>query len=154
MQRQRNLKLMSLNACLRLTHYLENSQTCPHSADLLPHLLTEAQSHRMDLQALEDDESEVAFWEERIPPQGPIGPLNKRLQPLDSYASCTCCSSCICTGMEELHQADFQKKGFMYRLSINPAVAFYVSENKTLAGREDRAYEWGGNRQTYGGDIL
>ena len=29
----------------------------------------------------------------------------------------------------------------MYRLSINPALVFYVSENKTLAGREDRAYE-------------
>ena len=32
-------------------------------------------------------------------------------------------------------------EGFVYRLSINPAVAFYVSENKTLAGREDRGYE-------------
>ena len=29
----------------------------------------------------------------------------------------------------------------MYRHSTNPAATFYVSENKTLAGREDRAYE-------------
>ena len=36
------------------------------------------------------------------------------------------------------------KQGFMYRFPIDPAVVFYVSENKTLAGRGDRAY---------GGDV-
>ena len=33
------------------------------------------------------------------------------------------------------------KKGFFFRLTPFPAVLFYVSENKTLAGREDRGYE-------------
>ena len=33
------------------------------------------------------------------------------------------------------------QKGFMYRVSCNPSVVLYVAENKTLAGREDRAYE-------------
>ena len=33
------------------------------------------------------------------------------------------------------------QKGFMYRLSLNPAVVLYVAENKTLAGKEDRTYE-------------
>ena len=32
-------------------------------------------------------------------------------------------------------------KGFMYSLSLNPSVVLYVSENKTLAGKEDRTYE-------------
>ena len=33
------------------------------------------------------------------------------------------------------------KKGYMYFLSSNPSVVFYVAENKTLAGKEDRTYE-------------
>ena len=33
------------------------------------------------------------------------------------------------------------KKGFMFKLSISPSVILYVSENKTLAGKEDRVYE-------------
>ena len=33
------------------------------------------------------------------------------------------------------------QKGFMYRVSCNPSVVLYVAENKTLAGKEDRAYE-------------
>ena len=33
------------------------------------------------------------------------------------------------------------KKGFMYKLSCRPSVHFYVAENKTLAGKEDRAYD-------------
>ena len=33
------------------------------------------------------------------------------------------------------------KKGFMYKLSISPSSIFYISENKTLAGKEDRNYE-------------
>ena len=33
------------------------------------------------------------------------------------------------------------KKGFMYKLSCKPSAHFYVAENKTLAGKEDRAYD-------------
>ena len=33
------------------------------------------------------------------------------------------------------------KKGFMFRPSVNLEVTIYVSDNKTLAGREDRGYE-------------
>ena len=33
------------------------------------------------------------------------------------------------------------QKGFMYRVSLKPSVVLYVAENKTLAGKEDRAYE-------------
>ena len=33
------------------------------------------------------------------------------------------------------------QRGFMYRVSCNPSAVLYVVENKTLAGKEDRAYE-------------
>ena len=33
------------------------------------------------------------------------------------------------------------KKGFMYKLFFSPSAFFYISENKTLAGKEDRTYE-------------
>ena len=33
------------------------------------------------------------------------------------------------------------KKGFMYIISCSPSVILYISENKTLAGKEDRTYE-------------
>ena len=33
------------------------------------------------------------------------------------------------------------KKGFVYKLSSNPSAVFYMSENKTLAGKYDRTYE-------------
>ena len=33
------------------------------------------------------------------------------------------------------------QKGFMYRISYRPSVIIYVSENKTLAGKEDRFYD-------------
>ena len=33
------------------------------------------------------------------------------------------------------------KKSFMYKFSCRPSVILYVAENKTLAGKEDRAYE-------------
>ena len=33
------------------------------------------------------------------------------------------------------------KKGFMFILSINTSVILYISENKSLAGKEDRTYE-------------
>jgi hypothetical protein len=33
------------------------------------------------------------------------------------------------------------KKGYMYRLSACPSMIIYISENKTLAGKEDRPYE-------------
>ena len=44
---------MSLNAILKLMHFLENNQTFPQFQELLPHLQAEAQEQRVNLQALE-----------------------------------------------------------------------------------------------------
>ena len=50
---KRRVKLMSLNAILKLRHFLENNQTFPQFQELLPHLQAEAQEQRVNLQALE-----------------------------------------------------------------------------------------------------
>ena len=50
---KRSIKLMNLNAVLKLTHFLENNQTFPDTEELIPHLQAEAQEHKVNLQALE-----------------------------------------------------------------------------------------------------
>ena len=57
---RRALKMHSLNACLRLTHYLENNQAFPTTEDLAPHLGAERLHHRLSLEAIEA-EGEVAL---------------------------------------------------------------------------------------------
>jgi hypothetical protein len=52
---KRAMKLQTLNATLRLTHYLEHNQSFPSSQDLLPHLEAERQQHRLALEAVGDD---------------------------------------------------------------------------------------------------
>ena len=48
---KRGLKLQSLNACLRLTHYLEHNNFPDHE-DLEEHLSAEALQHKLCLEAL------------------------------------------------------------------------------------------------------
>jgi hypothetical protein len=142
---KRSVKLMSLNACLRLTHYLENNQSFPGSEELLPHLQAEGLDHHQNLEAIAA-EGEVALgwrreflYRERLGlsaadyqllAQGPLAlaaPAGPHVPPF------------ALAWRNYIKQV--LKRGYMYRLSINPAVVVYVSENKTLAGREDRAYE-------------
>ena len=53
---------MSLNAILKLMHFLENNQTLPQFQELLPHLQAEAQEQRVNLQALENDPEVASCW--------------------------------------------------------------------------------------------
>jgi hypothetical protein len=46
------LKIQTLNASLRLMHYMEHNQAFPSHEDLLPHLQAEREQHRVDLEAL------------------------------------------------------------------------------------------------------
>ena len=46
------LKIQTLNASLRLMHYLEHNQAFPSHEDLLPHLQAEREQHKVDLEAL------------------------------------------------------------------------------------------------------
>ena len=59
------LKIQTLNASLRLMHYLEHNQAFPSHEDLLPHLQAEREQHRVDLEALAalaPEEEEALGW--------------------------------------------------------------------------------------------
>lgn len=49
-----NMRMPSLNASLRLMHYLEHNQALPTCEDLLPYLEAEREQHRMGQAALDD----------------------------------------------------------------------------------------------------
>ena len=51
------MKIMTLNASLRLQHHLENNQTFPSHEDLLPHLHAERVQHKLALEALDAEEA-------------------------------------------------------------------------------------------------
>ena len=53
------LEDQTLNATLRLVHYMENNQSFPSMEDLLPNLDAERQQHRLAREAL-DAEGEIA----------------------------------------------------------------------------------------------
>ena len=63
---RRALKMFSLNALLRLTHYLEHNQFFPSHQDLLPHLQAEIQDHRLALQAVHDEDIALGWRSEWI----------------------------------------------------------------------------------------
>ena len=56
------LKLQTLNATLRLVHYMENNQSFPSMQDLLPNLDAERQQHKLALEALDAEGEIAAGW--------------------------------------------------------------------------------------------
>ena len=52
---KRALKLQTLNASLRLMHYMERHQSFPDHEELLPNLQAERLEHKQALDALSDD---------------------------------------------------------------------------------------------------
>ena len=60
--KKKALKLMTLNASLRLQHYIENSQGLPSFEDLLPHLQAERANRRVPMEALMADEDVAVGW--------------------------------------------------------------------------------------------
>jgi hypothetical protein len=57
---KRAQKIQTLNATLRLMHYMEHNQFFPSNEDLLPHLHAEREQHKVDLEAVGAD-GEVAL---------------------------------------------------------------------------------------------
>ncbi len=57
---KRSLKMHSINAILRPTHYFDNNQGFPSDAELLPHIDAEVAHHKMTIEAIEE-EGEVAL---------------------------------------------------------------------------------------------
>ena len=72
---KRSIKLMNLNAVLKLTHFLENNQTFPDIEELIPHLQAEAQEHKVNLQALENDDEVAVGWKKEFLYRNRFGPL-------------------------------------------------------------------------------
>ena len=133
---------MSLNAILKLTHFLENNQTFPQFEELLPHLQAEAQEQRVNLQALENDPEVAAGWRRDLLYRNRLGLSSSDFDLLAQgppLAPGPGAPAFVVAWRNYIKQ--LFKKGFMFRLSVNLEVTIYVSENKTLAGREDRGYE-------------
>ena len=138
------MKIQTLNGSLRLMHHLEHNQSFPSPEELLPHLEAERLQHGLELEAV--DEEVALGWRSEFlyrdrfnisaayrdligdpaahghAPGGPAPPGGPFAVAWRNYL-----------------KSVFQK-GFMYRVSCRPSVTFYVAENKTLAGKEDRTY--------------
>ena len=139
---KRAIKLHALNSSLRLTHYLENNYF-PDQEDLYEHLQAEALEHKVALETLTADGEIATGWRSEFlyrdrlglspndagliadDPRGPVAPAAMTGTPF-AQAWRNYVKSVLV-------------KGFMYRVSINPGTLIYVSENKTLAGKEHGA---------------
>ena len=96
---------MSLNAILKLRHFLENNQTFPQFQELLPHLQAEAQEQRVNLQALEHDPEVASGWKRDLLDRSRLGlsPSDFNLLTQAPSSGARCCGSSICSCLEELH---------------------------------------------------
>ena len=141
----RSNKMPNLNATLRLKHYMENNQSMPSTEELLPHLKAEAQEHRAAVRAVDDDVAlgmrSAWVYRHRFNLVGPAGDI----VGLGGPAPVAPAPVAPAGGPWALAWRNYIKsvftKGYMYKVSCNPSIALHVAENKTLAGREERAYE-------------
>ena len=141
---KRALKLHSLNACLRLTHWMEH-QAFPSLEELLPHLEAEAQEHRLALETLHVEGEVAAGWKSEFLYRERLGlsPEDNRLVADEDRGHVV--PHAISGSPFALAWRNYVRSvlgsGFMYRISQHPETLIYVSENKTLAGKEDRVTE-------------
>ena len=142
-QSKRSLKVQTLNACLRLTHYLENNQNFPSNEDLLPHLHAERIQHNVNLEAIVA-EGEVAFgWRREFLYRERLGLSAadvRLLVAVAAPAAAVAAGGQFAVAWRNYVKAVF-KRGFVYTISCSPSAFLYISENKTLAGKEDRTSE-------------
>ena len=138
---KRSLRIQTLNALLRMMFYLEHNQTFPSDEDLLPHLEAERAEHRLAERAVDPGvargwRSEF-LYRDRFNLSGTDG---------DLVADGAAAGAPAVPGGPFIvawrsYLKNVLQKGSMYRASLKPSVVLYVAENKTLAGKEDRAYE-------------
>ena len=139
---KRSLHIQSLNALLRMMFYLEHNQTFPSDEDLLPHLEAERAEHRLALGAVGPG---VAHgWRSEFLYRDRFN-LSGADRALVADGAAAHGAPAVPGGPFGVAWRNYLKnvlqKGFMYRVSLKPSVVLYVAENKTLAGKEDRAYE-------------
>ena len=141
---KRGIKLHSLNSCLRLTHYLEHN-AIPRIEDLAPHLHAEAQAHRVALESLTDAGEVATGWRSEFIYRERLGlsPQDEGLIAEDHrghVAPHAISGSAFAVAWRNYVRLVL-RKGFMYRISQKPETLIYVSENKSLAGKEDKAID-------------
>ena len=134
----------SLNATLRLTHFQEHNQW-PFHEDLEGHLQSEALEHRIALQDLNAEDEVAPGWRSEFLYRTRLGlsPEAGHLlmaDPRDPLAPPAVAGRPFAEAWRNYIKSVL-KKGFMYRISQAPESRIFVSENKTLAGREDRVSE-------------
>ena len=111
---------MSLNAILKLRHFLENNQTFPQFQELLPHLQAEAQEQRVNLQALENDLDVASCWKRDLLYRNRLGlspndfELLAQAPPLAPGVVAPAFAVAWRNYIKQLF-----KTGFMFRLSVN-----------------------------------
>ena len=125
-------------------HYMEHNQTFPDDTDLFQHLEAERLEHKLAMQALTDDGDIALGWKSEFIYRKRFNLTVENTNLLVDFAPAVpdahAHGSPFVLAWRNYIKSVFQK-GFMYRLSLNPAVVLYVAENKTLAGKEDRTYE-------------
>ena len=141
--RKRGVKLPAMNAFLKCTTYLEgNNMEFPPNEALAEHLDATARQYRWDLRQTRDAPDIAAGWGQEVlwANRFNLRPESYRLlegqedppQPEASGASATI----------HINWRNYcrivMRRGFFYHFPAFPEVYFYVSENKILAGREDR----------------
>ena len=124
-------------------HHMEHNQTFPDDMDRMENLESDRMDHKLAMQALIDDDNEVALgwrsefiYRKRFNLSVQDGTLLVDFDPTPGHDH----GSPFVLAWRNYMKLGFPK-GFMYRLSLNTAVVLYVAENKTLAGNEDRTYE-------------
>ena len=137
---KRGVRLPSLNAILKVTHYLDgHNGVLPAHEDLEAHLQAARQQLEWDLQEVEDDDNVARGWRhqmvfrERFNLGGENWSLERNVEPRrnppagDAYKTTwrTYCRSVL-------------QRGHFFQFSSNLEVFFYINENKVLGGRQER----------------
>jgi len=139
---KRALKMHRFNACLRRTRYLEHNEF-PSDDQLVLHLQAESLDHKVAIQALVDEDEVAPGWRYAFLYRERLGLSPGACRLLgegDPPAPPVLAGNPFHMAWRNYVKLIF-KKGFMSKLSCSPSVIFYVSENKTLASKEDRTYE-------------
>ena len=140
---KRAMQVQTLNATLRIMHHLENNQTFPDIEDLLGHLEDERLQHKLAMEVADDDDVALGWKSEFLYRERfNLSAFDRDLVAGDAVAPVVPApvGGPFALAWRNYMKSVFQK-GFMYRVSCNPSVVLYVAENKTLAGKEDRAHE-------------
>ena len=140
---KRSLKVHSLNALLRLTHYDEHN-VFPQHTELQEHLEAEAAEHKRSLDAIGSEGVVASGWKTEFLYRARLG-----LSPDDVHlvggppgpppAPQATAGTAFSTAWRNYAKSLF-RKGCMYQLSLHPQSLLYVCENKTLSGREEKEH--------------